>query len=319
MKRFLYNLLIAIGVYCVMIIGTNYLLFFQAHKRAFYDREFNTLIAGDSGFILLNEVDIPNGLNITELAGIYKEIYYKTLLVSKFREFDNLVIPFSYSSISIYNDKVLDGTDHTTFEHIKRLYAITNPFTMLNDGTDKITGLEIMAKYVLSVNVDYINSYFGEKKFDLPFMNNRFRMYYNKPASKPPQREATPLTKTDRFALSVDKRLEQLYYKDNQAAISLTAEHYLNKIVTYCKNKNIKLFLIRMPLSTPYHSRIPQMHKERVAQLQSFYEQDSNNTFLNYVDFFKGKENLHYFNNCDHVSLHGAGLISREIGNNIRN
>ena len=315
-KAFGLKVILYFAVYSILFALGNSLLFKYVNTQIFDREDIRTVVIGDSGMLLLNEDDIKNSLNISQAEETYKVMYYKIKAINKIRPIENLVMPLSTSNVAILNDKILNG-ERNTFEHVKRLYPLTNPLNLLTDGTDLVAGLEVMTKHVLSVNLEYLKYLWGESDYT-PIYNPQFAPLIKKSIKNPSKKARM---KFDQYYAQhlVDARIKHVYYddKDSTTAVSQTAIKYLEKIVNYCYYEKINVFLITMPLVSSYQKDTPQIYKDKVAELKAYYSRYEHIKLLDYRDYYSKNENSHFFTNSDHATRYGVSLISRDINKNI--
>ncbi|HMS65294.1 MAG TPA: hypothetical protein PKD83_08595 [Ignavibacteria bacterium] len=104
------------------------------------------------------------------------------------------------------------------------------------------------------------------------------------------------------------------FYKDSAATeledFSMLQEEYLKKIVSFCKEKNIKLILLNTPVYEGYYKQIPEKFISGYYNFMNELE-DSNKVIL--YDYSKFQVPDDYYGDGNHLNLKGALMLTPVI------
>lgn len=316
MKKFTKHIALFTLCYILIFLVGNRALMHKVHSKFLGKQDFKTLVLGDSGMFMMNEHYLENSINLSQKGSIYKVMYYKLMDIDRHTDFSNVVIPLSYSNISAYSDKVLSGLSNTE-EYIRRLYPITPLWKLFSDGTDKMTAMKVTLKYLFTFNLQYFKSLLSGES-EKYFRDPKFTAIKSRSIPKPkfePQALATGQKHTDYLV----NRIPNLFYLETGNDLSFSSINYLQKIVNYCTENRIELFLVQMPLSDDYVSQVPSACISKYDELNSIYSKASSVHVVSFSKYFGNAESTHNFANDDHLTAYGCSLISSELNNLINN
>lgn len=292
-------------------------LFKTVNKQAYSD--INTLILGDSHSRFLNEEIIPNCQNLSYSAETYKVAYFKLKYLSELNNLDNVILSFSYNNFSFLHESRMLNEYRTIY----RLYPIASPHTLLKTTNSCKNAVEVLSSYVFSFNKDYVFKYFSKtdlyenspldeniiyKSIGKAKLANENSKFYNFILDK----------KIEALDKKINRRLNHHYnYKDSGDYISNLAVDYFKMIIELCKEKNIQLYLITLPLHQKYRDRIPPFYVENYENLASIAKSYDHINLINLEKYFDGKPELML--DQDHQSEYGGALISKHLVNKYLN
>jgi len=287
MKIFFKNILLFLIPFLAVIFIWCFFIFYVSNNVNYkIDNKVSTLFIGDSHF----QKGIADSLLIgsENLAATSESFYFSYYKLKKILEHNeqikNVYLGFSYHSLSNYYDKFISGEYSQSIspkyfymlpfsEKCKLVYWNLYAFPQYTREIIK-TG-----NYLLSTDNVFISSGYSNK-------------YHNTKAS----------------IKSMNKRFKFQYYTNNCLNdFSNTNIIYLKKIVTLCKENQIKLTIINMPLHSYYKNKISQNYIDKYNNIIDDYSLkvlDLNN--INFSD-------SSFIPDGDHLSAEGACCFTREI------
>ncbi len=307
MTRFITKSLLLLSIYLLLVIGFNKYLFQKVHQEMYQGKHLESLIIGASTFIPLSENHIEHSLNLSQQASIYKNMYYKLIAIDDCNNFDNFIIPFDQLHISYVADLYLKGAN-LSYETVKRMYPITPINQLFTDNTRIRTVLEILLKYIFSINMEYFP--IEGRKINIPFHNYTIN---SEKIIDYPKIKTDKLVDLEGYKASLESSIQWHYYPQGITGISATALKYLDKIVNYCEENNINLYLVSMPLHSSYQEEIPDIYTNTLEQLLDKYTKRKHVKYLDYADQFQDLEDTAHFYDLTHVSPYGGTIISDMI------
>ncbi|MCT4562523.1 MAG: hypothetical protein N4A41_14235 [Crocinitomicaceae bacterium] len=283
MKKLAQKIAVFIGL-VILLFGFNYLYNSWAIKKPYDLGNCQNLIIGDSRVMTaLNPELIPFSVNTAQNSESYFISYHKLKsLLATNTDVSNVILGFSYPSLSAYLDGIYDG-DMATGDIMNRIYPIVQPTDFGNIPFD-------LEKYRL---VWFRNM--------LVYPHNNHHKYVGGFESLEPN-----LANTDLMGI-----VNRHYYnkEGNFVGTSATCKAYLDSIIALTTSKNIDLYLINIPLQKEYTKKVPK-------EIVHYFEEVKKEVVL------KGVHVLDYgslpfvdkdFKDHNHLSKYGAAKISEIV------
>lgn len=301
--KLLYSFLFIL-IFISFIYAVNSCIFHLVHSK--YYKDTDTLIAGDSRLMFLNEKIISKSLNLSEGSETYKVMFHKIKYIHELDTLLNVVIPYSYCNVAYFNDYNMNDS----YFSIYRLYPIVSLSTLFRTTNNVKEFFNVIFKYKLTFNSTYFFRLLGfiEKEAKSPLELNH---HYNEFDFLEEKHDYKRYGKDQ-----IQKREKQvnkyinLHYK-KMPGLSKLSDVYLEKIALFCKENHIKLFLVNMPFDPNYRNRTPDSIKQKYIELLDIIRSRYDLKYLNYDNYFD--EKLFLMKDCGHTSWYGSGIISQEL------
>lgn len=283
MKEFIKKVILFLG--CIMVIMLcNYFFNISRVNKKPVLTSTNLLIAGDSRVMTaINPDSIPNSRNIAQNSESYFLTYHKLKFILPANpQIKNLVIGFSYPSFSAYMDG-LYYQDIATADIFSRFYPIMLPKDFAPLKIDESKYYQVYFKQMLLLPHLKHEQYLGEFT-KLPYGLNKANLE------------------------SVVKR--HYFDKNNKnIGISKISTAYLDSIINYCNQQNIKLTLINIPFQKDYLKSVPQnfidFYNSKKSELTS--------RGVRILDYSQLELDNKYFKDYNHLDLDGANYFTAQI------
>lgn len=217
-----------------------------------FDKNIEILFMGDS-HITNTVIDslIPEALNLSKRSEPYYYTFQKLKFLTKSSKINKLVLGYSYHNISGYYDEFINGHLSTVMPH-KLFFTLdlNEQLRVINWNKRKI--LLLFKKIILSAYYQYFEN--KSKKLDYWFFDG----YDN------------PFRESKVNLNSLEKRIKFQFYL-NQKVINFADLniHYFKKITSYCKERDIDLYLLETPLHKEYLNRVPSSFKSKLLEISS--------------------------------------------------
>ena len=267
----------------------------------------NTLILGDSQTqTAINDSITENAVNYSHNSEHFLLTYNVLKLVATNNpQIKNVILGCSFHSISAFNERYLFGEKNKPDVFTKLFYP--RYFTMLENDSklflieNNLPGvLKSLQMIILDMITSFTNNY--KKYQDYPFVGR----YY-------PGR-----TRIFNDSL-INESIVWHFYSDSTAFrledFSDLQEEYLKKIITFCKDNNIKLILLNTPVHEDYYTQIPEKFMKEYYSLMKDLE-DSDKVIL--FDYYNYKLPDEYFGDGNHLNRQGATVFTPIIMNRIK-
>ncbi len=287
MKQFLIKTFIALLI--PTIIGSVVILALSFFTSKAVNYEFNTAIKtlyiGDSHIQLaVNDSLLKKSKNVSTSSEPYIFSYYKLKnLLEANPSIQNVYLGVSYHNLSSYYDGFING---------KRSSAISPKYLHTIPFTDKIK----LAYWNIDKTPNFLRGFFLIS-YKYLFKNEPFAGGY-----------LNIFPNTTAADTSMQKRLKlQFYEEDKLAGFSIINQEYLNKIISLCEKKQVKLYLLNAPLHPYYRKRIPQKFIDKYNEVTH----SSNAKTLNFSDLKLNESS--FIPDGDHLSAKGATIFTSEF------
>lgn len=270
------------------------------------DDNINTLILGDSqSQTAINDSLYKNSVNFSHNSEHYLLTYNVLKLVIKNNpQIRNVILGCSFQNISAYYERYLFGEKNKPDNFSKIFYS--RYFSILDNNSklflieNNLPGvLKSFRPIVLDMIKSFTNNY--SKYQDYPFIGR----YY-------PGRKRVLNDSIVKVAVIWH------YYSDSTGTeledFSRLQSKYLKDIISFCKENNIKLFLLNTPVHEDYLKQIPQKFISGYYSFMKELEGSDNVTLLNYPDYKLPDE---YFGDGNHLNQRGASVFTPEIMNRL--
>ncbi len=222
------------------------------------------------------------------------------LIVKNNPQIKNLILGCSYHNISTFYDRCLFNEKYTA-DHISNM-LLTRYFTMI-DNKSKLILIENNFSGVLKSSKDgimnMINSFTGNYSNyqDYEFIGK----YY-----QGGKRSLTDIGNNRAIWLHFYKDVDGSELEDFS---SLQLE-YLKKILSFCKENNIKVFLLNTPVHDTYFRNIPEKFITGYYSIMKGLEESYNVTLLDYPESNYPDD---YFGDSNHLNRAGASVFTPKI------
>jgi len=271
-------------------MGILIFVFFVTHISLNYEVENNTenLIAGDSHLkTAINANVIPKTISCALVDESYYYTFYKIkTLVKEKSNISSLYLGFGHHNLSPMNDEITEGS---YFNAAKFFYIL--PFReKLRVSFWNFNDFRLFTKNTIIFGVKTI--------LNTPAFTGGFENSINKHASKD----------------IMDKRVAKIFGSYPSASYSYYNLSYLDSIIYFVNQKDIKLYGVNTPIHNYYKSKIPDTYISKYSEIIK-------SKHLNVIDFEDINLNEAYFMpDGDHVNSKGAKLVTqafkKEIGFN---
>lgn len=310
MSRYLKKIVSIVLLYAVLILGANRFIIHLVHKKYFQSQDFETLVIGDSGFYLLNEYELKGSRNFSKAGSIYKIMYHKAKSIFGYKPYNAVVMPFSFSNISAFNDDVL-SEHHNADEYIRRLYPFSQILTLYQDQPNYKTVTSVVLKYLLSFNMSYAEKLVKSDETERLFIDVNIAPHRSRKQSRN-NHNVIPLNRKVKNANYLERRIPQLYISKDGNYVSQSSIEYLHDIVAFCQENSVRLILVRMPLTKAYQMNVPKECASVYNSLKNKLELQGVE-FLDFLNDYNNQENTATFANDDHLSPFAAAEVSKRI------
>ncbi len=288
---------------------TYYSLVYSEMDNARKEKQFDKY-HGNLKYIFLgdshsqNAIDpsiIGNSFNFSSANESYLQTYYKLkgIIFDFDRKPEYVVIPIDPSSFSSYRT--------SRFVKVSTLLTFNNYLEIAIKLKDP-TYLQTWLKYEFFI---YAGNYTMVNRYILAIKNRNYSTM--KLGFK--GRNGN-LTKTDNIEEICAKYATT--YLGNQNYFDPILQEYFVRILQFCHDENIKVYLMKMPLSKEYIKAC-----KAIFPVDDYYKQIAEIAAQNkvvkytfdYQDFFIDEPQ--YFRNPDHMNLHGAEIFSTQLANDL--
>jgi hypothetical protein len=305
MKVFLIRLL-RFSVFSIIISASLFFIILAAYlyriNKLKLDDNIDTLILGDSQpQTAINDSLLKNSVNYSNNSEHYLLSYnVLELIVKNNPQIKNLILGCSFHNISAFYEKCL-------YNEGNKANAISNMlcsryFSML-DNKSKLLMIENnfpgVIKSFHQIVWNMVSSFTGNYSNyqDYAFVGK----YY--PGIK--------RTLNDEI---LKASITWHFYSDTTETevedFSPLQIEYLKKIISFCKENNIRVFLLNTPVHEDYLKRIPPKFITGYYSLMKELEAQGNITLLDYPDYKLPDE---YFGDCNHLNREGASVFTPEV------
>ncbi|MBK8550715.1 MAG: hypothetical protein IPL53_06500 [Ignavibacteria bacterium] len=259
----------------------------------------NTLILGDSQTqTAVNDSIFTNSINYSHNSEHYLITYnVLKLVVSNNPQIRNVVLGFSFHNTSTFYDRCLFNEGNKA-EGISRMLC-SRYFTML-DNSNKLmlieNNLPVVLKTLRPGVLDMMESlvYNYSNYQDYRFIGR----YY--PGIKRILNDSVVKESILWHFYTDSTGIEMENFSDLQS-------EYLKKIISFCKERNIKVYLLNTPVHQDYYKQIPQEFISRYYSYIKDLEENYNVTLLDYPDCKFPDE---YFGDGNHLNRLGASVFT---------
>lgn len=251
------------------------------------NQNVNKYFIGDSHVQkAIDDKIIIGSKNFSNTSESYFFSYYKLLKLLENNHIDTLYLGYSYHNLSSYYDDFIFGEYGINLS--ARYFFILPANVKFEFLSYYISSFPQYFKELVKENVKNIVSKSGNPSY----LGNFENYFTNCKAQK----------------TSMDKRIDFQFYNNGKLRdFSILNLEYLNKIITECNRKNIKLILLNTPLHKYYYSKIPEQYKQKYSELIKV-----NN--LSSVDFLDVElSDSLFIPDGDHTSSEGTKIISDKL------
>ena len=215
-----------------------------------FDKNIEIVFMGDS-HITNAVIDslIPKALNLSKRSEPYYYTFQRLKFLNKNSKIRKVILGYSYHNISSYYDEFINGNLSTVMPHkLFFIMELKEQLRVLNWNKKKL--VLVLKKIILSIRYQYLDK--KSKKLDYWFFDG----YYN------------PFKASKVNLKSLKKRIKYQFYLDKKVIkFSDLNILYLNKIISYCKQNGIDLFLLSTPLHKQYVNRVPGIYKTKLLNI----------------------------------------------------
>jgi len=269
------------------IIFTLFFIFCVTQVSNSYKTKDNItdLYAGDSHMeAAIDDKIVAHSKNISKGGETFYFTYYKLKsLIEKNQKIEKVFIAVSYHNLSSKQDVLTNGN---------RSYFYAAPYFYILPLKEKIR--------VVGWNLNHLNA----------FCKNVFK-YGVETIFKVPSFIGSGYTNESKSKASnryIEERILDVFYsKDSIAEFSDINIEYLKKINELCKNQNIALYTVNLPLHPDFLTKVPNKFSLKLNELMKKEE-------IKFIDFknFSSKDS-DFMPDGDHLSAKGAELITDEF------
>lgn len=267
-------------------------------KNLKIDEDVYTIIIGDSHTrsALIDE-ELKNTVNISTSSQHYLFSYYviKVLLPAN-PQIRNVVLGYSYHNLNEYYDLAI----------VKERYWCKF-FSILDDeGLDKIKSRSFpYFDYYLAyrygvpthVNFELLYKVFSNKAtaYDFPFLGKSYKS-----------------RKSNLNSSTSYETIKRHFYLDNQYQNSADLQlDYLNKIIAFCRDLKVNLYLLKTPLHSHYHKNVPDRHREFYTDYTNFLI--TSHSHVIFLDHSRKDYSDSLYGDIDHLNYSGAEVFTHEL------
>lgn len=270
------------------------------------DKNINTVVLGDSqSQTAFNDSLTANAVNYSHNSEHFFLTYnVLKLIVKNNPQIRTLILGCSFHSISAFNERYLFGERNKPDNFSKLFYP--RYFSML-DNESKLFLIERnlpgVIKSFRGIALDMITSFTENysKYQDYPFVGR----YY-------PGR-----VRTFNDSLIKESVVWHFYSDSTETQLeefsSLQSE-YLEKIISFCKEHDIKVILLNTPVHELYYKQIPEKYMSHYYSYMKELEKNDNVTLYDYYNYKLPDE---YFGDGNHLNRTGASVFTPMIMNRI--
>ena len=251
------------------------------------------IFLGDS-HITFSVIDslIPNSSNLSNLGEPYYYSFQKLKYVVKNQNIKYVVLGLSYHNISSYYEELINGNISTVFPP-KIFFCL--------DFIEKLRVISWNRNKLFSLLRELINSV-ENKCYNLEPTDNKYsfstgfknNLYNEKVIIK-----------------NVQNRIHsQFFTSQNQLqSFSYKNIYYLKKIISFCKENNLKITLLITPLHPEYVRLVPQDYRSELKEIIN-----KNNVQLINLENLALNDSC-YAHDGDHLTLKGASVMTDSLIN----
>lgn len=285
-------------------IDSNSVIYRSRQQFEEYNSKLKYLVIGDShAQDALDTEIINNSFNYATIGENYILNYYKLKYVLekelKGKDIKTIILPLDLHSFSSFGLNRL---------HNKHFWSKYINFFELGKVKNQ----------VLFYSVQYLRGTFFP--YELQGLTDSAKLIIN------PHRETRILVNgfaSNDFAFSdISPTKRQLVaqeraqtFHQNQESLDSTAVYYFKQIIKIALDHNLKVLLIRFPVSSEYYQEAEKFMKvkppEYYQQIDNLFPQDQGIKILDYHDYFFNQE--HFLADPDHLNKKGAKIISNLV------
>lgn len=283
------SLCLAVSIALIMV--SKYVI--KNSNQYFIPQNIEIIFLGDS-HITFSVIDslIPNSSNLSNLGEPYYYSFQKLKYVVKNQNIKHVVLGVSYHNISSYYEELINGNISTVFppkiffclDFIEKLRVISwNRNKLFFLFRELIKSVENKCYNLEPANNKY--------SFSNGFKNN---LYYEKVRTKKVKNRAH----------------SQFFTSQNQLqSFSYINIYYLKKIISYCKENNLKITLLTTPLHSDYLRLVPHEFRSELKEIIN-----KNNVQLINLENLVLNDSC-YAHDGDHLTLKGARKMTDSLLN----
>jgi hypothetical protein len=308
-KKFLKNisLFCIIGILLAFIIIANIIFIYNQCLKSFYlNNRITTVVLGDSHTqCAIDDSLFENIVNLSSNSEVYFYNFNKLkAIIQRNHLIKTVIIGCSYHSFSSFNDEALfdiEITDYTyplyflALDNESKMFLIKNNLAGVIFSFRNIMNTAIVSLFNYNSSKIFFNG-IGKRVLPSIFRNKTMLTFWSgfHNSKKNNINDST-------IAIAIKSH----YFKNDNTLrqYSHLQVYYLNRIINYCIEKNMRIFILMTPLNDKYYSKIP-------AQFISHYYSTLNNLkikknviVLDYHDYQLPDE---CFGDGDHLNKKGA-------------
>lgn len=303
MKKFLFQAGKFLLVF-VVILGSSYM--FNSYLYHKFVAEINpknkVIFIGDSHLMRgINDELISDAVNISQPGESYvsSKLKLEKILTGKksLAKDAVVVVSFNYHNIAVQSDnKFLN--DDGTLQYLERYWPLLSLESLKSYNIDKKKFFKTFVKLSVLPNFTYAKYLYGKPK-------------KNHGIAKVSYIGKFMPSEGNNYQDNLAERIEAHYGTDTtRGVVGYKSGEELENILALCKAHNIKLVLLKMPVTVDYYSRVPNILKQYRDSLETSLKLQG----AEVVDlelYFKDRT---YFNDADHLNRAGADSVSRLLG-----
>lgn len=266
-------------------------------------QDINTLILGDSHTKYLNESILPNSENLSYEGESFKEVYYKLKYFDQFNDVYNIILGMSYHNFTnLAEQKIVK--DYHSINRISPIVGVAELYRS-TDNFKEFVNVAVRLHYPKMLTA-FLRKKGGDKTDCRASVLDKHIKYRTVDQMKKKPKRSVNCKKF------VEKRINKHYrYNDVENQTSKNSEKYLDLIIQYCGEHNIKLIAVNMPLHPCYRNKVPKYYINNLSRIERKYKDRPYFTLLDYSSKFD--ENKEYFRDPDHCTEYGSHLITTEL------
>lgn len=276
----------------ILFFLIGYLICNSISKRYKLDPTLSELFIGDSHIETgINDQLLVGCKNMGHISESYYFTYFKLKqIISSNSNICRVYLGFSYHNLSNYYDDFITGPNS---KYISPEYYFILPFA------EQVKQVKIHLKDFPAYFQDVVKSGFSivlskiVHNDKLIFRSSNISNCHTNGSVSP---------------FSMGKRIKYMFYSNGEIkGFSESNLIYLNKVIQFCRKRNIDLVLINMPIHTYFNHRIP-------LKFINKYKNIITKNDLKMIDFNYLKLNdTCFLPDGDHLSPQGASLVTKEI------
>jgi hypothetical protein len=199
-----------------------------------------------------------------------------------------ILLGYSFHNLSKSEEDQFNLEDFSKF-FFPRYLCILDPFTMLKTSTDYFQNFIRTVPFILR---NLLVPVISPSLSSFPFVGQYYRSHNQNCNDS-----------------TINRAINRHFINQSiPNGISVVQQKYLKAIVDYCASRNIKLYLVNMPVNIEYEKKIPESFKK---EYYAFYEQIRDRAFM--VDLHDLKLSQICYGDGDHLNEKGAAIISSKM------